>query len=129
MRVYIQIYVTPREHAKIGMRVKTLSDRRHNKFLRVNTASGANTANEPDPLLTHFPKSKIQQSIILLDGGEVQKGAISSQLFPKQPPPPTPQQKLINKYCHRLGWEIKMLQLHHEQEFFASIVTCRSWKH
>ena len=32
----------PPEHAKIGMRVKTLSDRRHNKILRVNTASGAN---------------------------------------------------------------------------------------
>ena len=32
----------PPEHAKIGMRVKTLSDRRHNKILHVNTASGAN---------------------------------------------------------------------------------------
>ena len=32
----------PLEHAKIGMRVKMLSDRRHKKTLRVNTASGAN---------------------------------------------------------------------------------------
>ena len=30
------------EHAKIGMRVKTLSDRRRKKILHVNTASGAN---------------------------------------------------------------------------------------
>ena len=32
----------PPEHAKIGMRVETLSDRRHKNNLRVNTASGAN---------------------------------------------------------------------------------------
>ena len=32
----------PPEHAKIGMCFKTLSDRRHKKSLRVNTASGAN---------------------------------------------------------------------------------------
>ena len=32
----------PPEHAKIGMRVKTLSDRQHKNILHVNTASGAN---------------------------------------------------------------------------------------
>ena len=32
----------PTKLAKIGMRVKTLSDRRHKNILRVNTASGAN---------------------------------------------------------------------------------------
>ena len=36
----------PPEHAKIRMRVKTLSDRRHKQILRVNTASGANWLND-----------------------------------------------------------------------------------
>ena len=36
----------PPEHAKIGMRVKTLSDWRHKRFLLVNTASGTNWLKE-----------------------------------------------------------------------------------
>ena len=58
----------PTKLAKIGMRIiiKTLSDRRHKNFVRVNTASGANWLREKNTLmLPNLPNAYVNNILFL----------------------------------------------------------------